>query len=210
MKYPFSLPKLKYNSDSLEPFIDTKTMEIHYGKHHQAYIDKLNAAFEKFPEWQSKEINELFSKINLLPADLKNAVQNNGGGHFNHSLFWEILTPEKNTNPDEILMKKIVDTFTSIEKLKENFNKTALSVFGSGWAWLIVDEKKELSITSTSNQDNPLMNLNVIKGYPLFGIDVWEHAYYLKYQNKRAEYLNNIWNIINWKQISENYKNYIK
>ena len=203
-EYPYSLPALPYSFNALEPHIDAMTMEIHHDKHHKAYIDKLNAALEKFPEYQNKGILNLFTQIAELPNDLKTAIRNHGGGNWNHSFFWQILSPEK-SEPSQQLKDAITAGFGDMDKLKAAMAKAGLSVFGSGWVWLISTEKKELKIVTTSNQNNPLMGDATDKGTPVLAIDVWEHAYYLKYQNKRADYLEGIWNLINWKQASELY-----
>lgn len=203
-KYPFELPKLSFAFDALEPYIDAKTMEIHHDKHHQAYIDKLNAALEKYPEHQTKDIKTLFAQMHVLPDDLKLAIRNNGGGHYNHTIFWKMLTPEKNTQAfaSDGLIKAINEQYTSMDKFKEAVNDAALSVFGSGWVWAIIDSKKKIQIVTSANQENPIMADAKVKGLPILCMDVWEHAYYLKYQNKRADYLKNIWNVINWRLVS--------
>lgn len=200
----YELPKLDYKYDALEPFIDAKTMEIHHTKHHQAYVDKLNEALAKHPELAHKQIEELLKDIGKIPQDIKTAIQNHGGGHVNHSLFWQIMTPNAK---DRMFTGKIAETikkdFGSFEKFKEEFTSFALKVFGSGWAWLVIDYTGKLAIMSTANQDSPLMFSNRI---PILGLDVWEHAYYLKYMNKRAEYVGNWWNIVNWKKVGELYE----
>ncbi|MCR4280036.1 MAG: superoxide dismutase [Candidatus Komeilibacteria bacterium] len=186
------LPSLPYSYDSLAPHIDALTMEIHHTKHHQAYVDKLNSALEKYPDLQDKSIEELLRDLNNLPIDDKDkmAIRNNGGGHANHSLFWNIMSPNKSVEED--LKSEIESTFGSVDEFKEKFAAAALGRFGSGWAWLVRDQNDQLSVYSTANQDSPYMD-----GYtPLIGLDVWEHAYYLKYQNKRAEYIENWWNVL--------------
>lgn len=192
------LPKLPYKYDELEPYIDAKTMEIHHTKHHQGYINKLNTALEGYPELANDEITDLLAKLDELPADVRTAVQNNGGGHYNHSLFWEVLTPEDSgnntTEPAGNLGMKIIETFGSFDMFKADFEEAATKRFGSGWAWLVLDSDEQLSILTTPNQDNPISDDYT----PLLGIDVWEHAYYLHYQNRRGEYLQAIWHIINW------------
>ncbi len=203
-EYPYVLPSLLYSFNALEPHIDALTMEIHHDKHHKTYIDKLNAALEKFPDYQTKGLQDLFEQISLLPDELKVAVRNHGGGHWNHSFFWQLLSPE-NTLPSATLIDAFNKSFGSMDQLKAAMSKSGLSVFGSGWVWLIVTAEKELKIVTTSNQNNPLMRDAVDKGTPILAIDVWEHAYYLKYQNKRNEYLDGIWNVINWKRVSELY-----
>ena len=188
----FTLPSLPYNYDSLEPFIDAKTMEIHHSKHHQAYVDKLNAALTG-SEWADKTIEEILQNLDKLPADKQMAVRNNGGGHYNHSLFWNMMNPGSERTPQGELSEMIDQTFGSLDKFKSDFAKAGVSRFGSGWVWLIQKDGK-LEIISTPNQDSPIMN--GIK--PLLGLDVWEHAYYLKYQNRRPDYIDSWWNIVNW------------
>ncbi|WP_276504346.1 superoxide dismutase [Terrimonas pollutisoli] len=194
----FTLPALPYAPDALEPHIDKQTMEIHHGKHHQAYVDNLNKAIAG-TEHENKSIGELIANAGKISP----AVRNNGGGHWNHSFFWELLsaTPAK---PSGKLADDINATFGSLEALQEKVNTAGVTRFGSGWAWLIVKDGK-LEVTSTPNQDNPLMDVAEVKGTPILGIDVWEHAYYLKYQNKRPDYLKAIWNVINWDKVAEHY-----
>jgi superoxide dismutase len=192
---------LPYAYSALEPFIDAQTMEIHYSRHHAAYIKNLNAAIVG-TQAEKMSIPEIFSNVSKLSP----AIRNNAGGHYNHELFWTILTPEKNTKPSVDLEKAINETFGSMEVLKEKLNAAAATRFGSGWAWLSVSPDGKLAISSTANQDNPLMDIAENKGTPILGIDVWEHAYYLKYQNKRADYLAAIWNVINWNQVSIYYE----
>ena len=199
------LPSLPYDFGALEPYIDAKTMEIHHGKHHQAYIDKLNDAIHK-PEgkkFHDMEIEELLKNIDKIPESIRTAVRNHGGGHANHSLFWEILSPKKQKCSGKIL-EAIGEEFGSFEEFKKKFSETATARFGSGWAWLVLNDNK-LEIISTANQDSPLMENKI----PILGLDVWEHAYYLKYQNKRADYIEAFWNIINWKKVGEIYTNSI-
>lgn len=194
-----TLPKLSYKYDALEPFIDAKTMEIHYTKHHQTYVDKLNATLEKYPDLQNKKVEELLKDINALPADIRIPVRNHGGGHFNHSLFWELLKKGEKISGD---IAKVIDKeFGNFDEFKKKFSEVALGRFGSGWAWLAVNKGK-LEIYSTSNQDSPLLEGKI----PVLGLDVWEHAYYLHYQNRRAEYVEAFWNIINWKKVNELYR----
>ncbi len=198
------LPKLKYSYSALEPWIDAKTMEIHYTKHHQAYVDNLNKALEKHPELSKKKVEELLRDLNSVPEDIRNVVRNHGGGHVNHSLFWEILTPnvkdrEFNVEIAEIIVKE----FGDFVKFKEQFSNAAMGRFGSGWAWLVMHNGK-LEIYSTANQDSPLMDGKT----PILGLDVWEHAFYLKYQNRRAEYAAAFWNIVNWRKVNELYENH--
>lgn len=197
----FTQKPLPYSYTALEPVIDAQTMEIHYSKHHAAYVKNLNAAIVG-TEAEKMSLKEIFASMSKFSP----AIRNNAGGHFNHELFWSILTPEKNTKPSVELEKAIIETFGSLEALKEKINAAATSRFGSGWAWLSVDSNKKLVISSTANQDNPIMDSAEIKGTPILGIDVWEHAYYLKYQNKRADYLTSIWSVINWNEVSANYK----
>ncbi|WP_293784234.1 superoxide dismutase [uncultured Pedobacter sp.] len=197
----FELPALHYATDALEPHIDKTTMEIHHDKHHQAYVTNLNKALEGKPEANSS-IEEIVKNISKFPA----AVRNNGGGHYNHSLFWNILGPNKGGEPTGDLAKAINETFGSFAELKTKLQEAGATRFGSGWAWLSVGADKKLQVSSTPNQDNPLMDVAEVKGTPILGIDVWEHAYYLKYQNKRPDYLAAIWNVINWDAVAELYK----
>lgn len=197
----FTQKPLPFAYSDLESFIDAQTMEIHYSKHHAAYIKNLNAAVVG-TEAATMSLTEIFSNVSKFSL----AIRNNAGGHYNHELFWSVLTPIKNTKPSGGLEKAINETFGSIDALKEKINAAATSRFGSGWAWLSVDKNNKLVVSSTPNQDNPLMDVAETKGTPILGIDVWEHAYYLKYQNKRADYLTSIWNVIDWNQVSENYK----
>ncbi|WP_139904665.1 superoxide dismutase [Clostridium thermarum] len=199
MKY--ELPVLKYEYKDLEPFIDENTMTIHHTKHHATYINNLNAALEKYPELAEKSLEDLLRGLRDLPEEIKTAVRNNGGGNYNHSLFWSIMTPNGEGAPEGKLNDDIVKTFGSFEAFKEEFTKAATTRFGSGWAWLVVDDNGNLKVTSTANQDNPIMdNLT-----PILGLDVWEHAYYLKYQNRRPEYISAWWNIVSWKEVSRLY-----
>ena len=198
------LPELNYTYDALEPHIDKETMEIHHTKHHQTYINNLNAALEKHPELKEVELEDLIKDLENIPEDIYTAVRNNGGGHFNHTLFWEILAPAKGQKPEGELLDAINKSFGSLENFKDKMAKAAASQFGSGWAWLVLDDKKELQVVATANQDNPLS-----KGLrPILGIDVWEHAYYLKYQNRRPEYIENWFKVINWDKVSELYAQY--
>jgi Fe-Mn family superoxide dismutase len=198
-----TLPQLPYAFDALEPFIDALTMEIHHDRHHAAYVNNLNTALESHPELQGKPLEELISDIDALPADIKTAIRNNGGGHWNHSFFWEILANNGGAQPEGRLLDEINKAFGSFDTFKTEFTKAATSRFGSGWAWLIVKEDGTLAVTSTPNQDNPLMNVADVHGKPILGVDVWEHAYYLKYQNKRPDYLNAFWNVVNWERVEE-------
>ena len=195
----FTLPNLPYAHEALEPHIDAQTMQIHHGKHQQAYVDNLNKAVAG-TEHENKSIEELVAAAGSISP----AVRNNGGGHWNHSFFWEILSPNGGA-PSGELADAINSTFGSLEELKTKVNAAGTTRFGSGWAWLIVKDGK-LEVTSTPNQDNPLMDVAEVKGTPILGIDVWEHAYYLKYQNKRPDYLAAIWNVINWDKVAEHYK----
>jgi superoxide dismutase, Fe-Mn family len=197
----FELPALAYATDALEPHIDKMTMEIHHGKHHQAYVTNLNKALEGKPEATDK-IEDIVKNISKFPA----AVRNNGGGHYNHSLFWTVLAPNKGGEPTGDLAKAINEAFGSLEDLKTKIQDAGATRFGSGWAWLSVGADKKLVVSSTPNQDNPLMDVAEVKGTPIFGVDVWEHAYYLKYQNMRPTYLAAIWNVVNWDAVAELYK----
>jgi Fe-Mn family superoxide dismutase len=198
LKMPFELPPLPYPTHALEPHFDATTMEIHHSKHHAAYVNNLNAALNGTPH-EGKSLEELMAEISTLPA----AVRNNGGGHYNHSLFWKLLTPVSGTAPSTELMSAIQAAFGSMESMKEEFTKAAMGRFGSGWAWLCLKDGM-LKICSTANQDNPLMDTEKgnCGGYPLLGLDVWEHSYYLKYQNRRADYVQAFWNVLNWDEVS--------
>ena len=200
----FTLPKLPYSYDALEPYIDKKTMEIHYSKHHASYVDNLNRALEKFPEWQKLELNELLKRFNEVPEEIRITVRNNGGGHLNHSFFWGIMKPKSQgkREPAGDLKEAIEKTCGDFSSFKELFSKTAISQFGSGWGWLSLKENGELLVHSTPNQDSPILQGLI----PLLGVDIWEHAYYLKYQNRRAEYVENWWQVVNWEKIEENYE----
>ena len=196
----FTLPALPYSFDALEPHIDQQTMQIHHDKHHQAYVDNLNKAIAGTPN-ENKSLEELLANAGKISP----AVRNNGGGHWNHSFFWEILSPKAGGKPSGKLGDAITEMFGSVEALQEKINTAGATRFGSGWAWLIVKDGK-LEVTSTPNQDNPLMDVAEVKGTPILGIDVWEHAYYLKYQNKRPDYLKAIWNVIDWKKVGKHYE----
>lgn len=199
----FTLPALNYGFDALEPVIDQQTMEIHYGKHHQAYVNNLNAALEGHEELSGKTLQELLTNLDALPESIRTAVRNNGGGHLNHSLFWEVLTaPLENNVPTGNLATAIDNRFGSFDKFKEEFTKAATGRFGSGWAWLVVNNDKKVDITSTPNQDNPIMEGEIA----ILGLDVWEHAYYLAYQNRRPDYTSNFFKIINWDAVSTKYE----
>jgi Fe-Mn family superoxide dismutase len=205
MKYPYSLPQLPYPYDALEPYIDKMTMEIHHTKHHQGYINNLNSALEKYPEFHNLELEEILKNLNQLPEEIKTAVRNNGGGHYNHALFWEIMKPNGGGEPKGKLKEEIEKNFGSFEEFKKLFSETAIKHFGSGWAWLVITSDKKLKVYSMLNQDSPLMNGDI----PIMGLDVWEHAYYLKYQNRRAEYVEAWWHVVNWDKIEENLLRYL-
>lgn len=195
----FKLPDLGYDYDALAPHISKEVMELHHSKHHQAYVDKLNKAIETAPDFSGKSIEEVLTQLDKLPQSIQTAVRNNGGGHYNHSLFWQWMTPGGASQPDGALAESITDTFGNLDGLKEKFNAAAAGVFGSGWAWLLPD----MSIVTTPNQDSPL-SLHGIT--PLLGLDVWEHAYYLDYKNKRPDYIEAWWNVVNWDVVSKNYR----
>jgi len=195
------LPDLPYSYDALEPSIDTKTMEIHHGKHHQSYVNNLNAALENHPELQEKSVEDLISDLNSIPENIRNAVRNNGGGHANHSLFWPCMGPDGGGTPEGELADAINSAFGSFDNFKDQFSKAAATRFGSGWAWLCVDNNGDLVVTSTPNQDNPISD--GLK--PVLGLDVWEHAYYLNYQNRRPDYVSSWWNVVNWNQVVLNF-----
>jgi Fe-Mn family superoxide dismutase len=197
--YPFKLPELPYTTGALEPDIDAKTMEIHHGKHHATYVEKLNAIIEKHPELQGKTLLELVVSVNTLPAEIRQGVINHGGGHINHSLFWEILKAESNHTPDLEIARALQKDFSDLAGFQKKFTEVATNRFGSGWAWLVLNAKKELEIISTANQDSPFMDDQT----PLLGLDVWEHAYYLKYQNRRPEYIQAWWKVVNWEKVNE-------
>ncbi|MFJ1627767.1 superoxide dismutase [Marinilactibacillus psychrotolerans] len=197
----YTLPELPYAYDALAPHIDEETMRIHHDKHHAAYVTKVNAALENHPELAQLSINELMQKLDSVPEDIKTAVQNNGGGHANHSLFWEILSPNGGGKPSGELAAAIDETFGSFDEFKEKFSATGAGRFGSGWAWLVVTDGK-LEVIDTLNQDSPLS----LGKTPILGLDVWEHAYYLNYQNKRPEYISAFWNVVNWDEVAKRYK----
>jgi superoxide dismutase, Fe-Mn family len=201
----FELPNLPYAHDALEPHIDTLTMQIHHGKHHNAYVTNLNAALAG-TEHEGKTIEELMANISKLSP----AVRNNGGGHFNHSLFWTVMSPNGGGEPTGAIGEAIVSTFGSYEKFKEEFSKAATTRFGSGWAWLCVKADKSLCVCSSPNQDNPTMDISECPGTPILGLDVWEHAYYLHYQNRRPDYISAFYNVINWDEVNRRYAEALK
>ncbi|MFP6907348.1 MAG: superoxide dismutase [Verrucomicrobiota bacterium] len=199
----FELPELPYAYDALEPTIDAKTMEIHHGKHHAAYVANANKALEG-TEWADTSICELVTQLDQLPEAIRGAVRNNGGGHMNHSIFWEVLGPDAGGEPSGDLAEAIDSAFGRFDAFKEAFQQAGATRFGSGWAWLVIKDGA-LAVTSTPNQDNPLMDGS---GTPIFGVDVWEHAYYLNYQNRRPDYLGAIWNVVNWNKVAESYERF--
>lgn len=201
----FTLPQLPYAYDALEPHFDARTMEIHHTKHHQAYVDNLNKALADSPN-ASKSLEELMATISTMSP----AVRNNGGGHYNHSLFWKILTPDGKKSPEGALATAIESDLGGMEKMKTDFANAGMTRFGSGWAWLCVGSDKKLHVCSTPNQDNPLMDIADCKGTPILGIDVWEHAYYLHYQNRRADYVAAFWNLVNWNEVERRYQEAVK
>lgn len=194
----YTLPDLPYAYDALEPYIDEETMHLHHDKHHNTYVTNLNAAIEKHPELGEKTVEELLADFSSVPEDIQTAVRNNGGGHANHTFFWEILGPNAGGEPTGAIEEAIEETFGSFEDFKEEFKTAATGRFGSGWAWLVVKDGK-LAITSTANQDSPLMDGQT----PVLGLDVWEHAYYLKYKNVRPDYINAFWSVVNWDKVNE-------
>jgi Fe-Mn family superoxide dismutase len=193
-----TLPPLPYPSDALEPYIDKQTMEIHHGKHHNAYVTNLNAALDKHPELHSKSLDELLRNLNGVPEDIRTAVRNNGGGHANHTMFWQIMGPKAGGAPTGAIADAINSSFGSFDAFKERFAQAGVGRFGSGWAW-VVSSGGKLSIESTPNQDTPVMEGKT----PVFGLDVWEHAYYLKYQNRRPDYIKEWWNVVNWTEVNK-------
>jgi len=198
----FALPPLPYDYAALEPHIDARTMEIHHTKHHQAYVNNLNAALEKAPEFQQKSLDDIIANVSKVPEAVRTAVRNNAGGHWNHSMFWLIMSPKGGGDPSGNLADAIAKSFGDVAKLKEQFNAAAASRFGSGWAWLVAGASGALTIESTPNQDNPAMDGR----YPILGLDVWEHAYYLKYQNRRADYIAAWWNVVSWPEVAKRYE----
>ena len=198
----FELPDLPYDYNALEPHIDEATMRIHHDKHHQAYINNLKAALEKYPDLQDKSAEELITNLNALPEEIRMAVRNNGGGHVNHSMFWTIMGPNGGGEPTGPIADAINDAFGSFDELKAKFNEAGTKRFGSGWAWLVRNANGKLEVTSTANQDNPMSDGK----HPVLGNDVWEHAYYLKYQNRRPDYLAAWWNVVNWDEVNRRFK----
>lgn len=198
----YQLPDLPYDFDALEPHIDARTMEIHHDRHHAGYTRKVNAALEDYPDVAAKPIEEVLRNIESVPADVRTAVRNNGGGYANHSLFWEVMSPDGGGEPTGALANAINDAFGSFDAFKEEFSNAAGGRFGSGWAWLAVDGFGNLEVTSTPNQDSPYMDGLT----PILGIDVWEHAYYLKYQNNRGDYVSAWWNVVNWSEVAQRYE----
>jgi Fe-Mn family superoxide dismutase len=196
----FKLPDLPYDFAALEPHIDARTMEIHHGKHHATYVAKLNAALEKHPALAEKPVEALLKSLDTVPAEIRTAVRNHGGGHYNHSLFWKLLAPAAGGSPTGALATAIDTAFGDFAVFREQFSTAAGNVFGSGWAWLVADAAKKLSIVTTPNQDSPVSQGLV----PLLGLDVWEHAYYLKYQNRRPDYVAAFWDVVNWRQVAAN------
>ena len=202
MAHPFELPDLAYSFDALEPYIDARTMEIHHDKHHAGYTKKLNAAVEKHSDWQDRSISDILRNIDSVPEDIRTAVRNNGGGYANHDMFWKIMSPTGGGEPSGELGEAINSKFGGLSQLKEQLTNAASTQFGSGWGWLVLADGG-LEVYSTPNQDSPYMKGHV----PLLGVDVWEHAYYLKYQNKRGDYLGAWWNVVNWDAVAERYTN---
>ena len=198
---PYQLPKLPYSYDALEPHIDARTMEIHHTKHHQTYINNVNVALEKYPALAEKSVEDLIRDLNAVPEDIRTVVRNNGGGHANHSLFWTIMAPKAGGEPSGELAEAIKSAFGGFDSFKDQFSKAAAGRFGSGWAWLSVGGGGKLAVTSTPNQDS-LLSEGLT---PILGLDVWEHAYYLNYQNRRPDYIAAWWNVVNWKQVASNY-----
>ena len=198
----FELPPLPYDYSALEPYIDTQTMQLHHDKHHQAYVTALNNALKDQAQFASLSLEELMRRINEVPESIRTIVRNNGGGHINHTMFWQIMKPNGGGEPTGTIASAIQSAFGSFDAFKTAFNDAGVKRFGSGWAWLILDSSGKLQITSTANQDSPFMDGN----YPVMGNDVWEHAYYLKYQNRRPDYLNAWWNVVNWDEISRRYQ----
>ncbi len=197
----FTLPKLSYSYDALEPYIDARTMEIHHTKHHQTYVDKLNMALADHPEWLVKPIEQVMREIDRVPENVRQAVRNHGGGHANHSFFWQLLSAQPESQPSGALSEAIKKSYGGLSQFQEKFTATALNHFGSGWAWLVRKKDGSLDVFSTSNQDSPLFHGDE----PILGLDVWEHAYYLKYQNRRPDYVQAFWQVLNWDQAEKNF-----
>jgi len=202
MSKVFELPQLKFAFDALEPAIDARTMEIHHGKHHAAYVTNLNKALESAPEFYEKSIETILKEINSVPESIRTAVRNNGGGHANHTLFWDVLNPGGKKAPEGALLAELEKTFGSLDAFMEKLSAAATTRFGSGWAWLVVDGEKKLQVYSTANQDSPYMD----KHTPILGLDVWEHAYYLNYQNRRPDYIKAFWSVVNWSFVAQEYE----
>jgi len=198
---PFELPPLPYEYTALEPYIDEQTMHLHHDKHHQAYVTNLNAAIDKHPELSGKSVEDLIKNLGGVPDDIRAAVRNNGGGHINHTMFWELMKPGGGKEPSGALADAIITTFGSVDDLKSAINDAGVKRFGSGWTWLVKASDGKLQVVSTANQDNPLSEGH----YPILGNDVWEHAYYLKYQNRRADYLAAWWNVVNWDEVAKRF-----
>ncbi len=198
----FVLPSLPYAYNALEPFIDEQTMRIHHDRHHRTYVDQLNKVLDKAPEWKGKNLEQLLSQLSAIPETVRTAVRNHGGGHWNHTFFWNIMMPSGGPLPTGKLLDALQARWTSYAAFQTAFTEAAMSVFGSGWCWLIADKNQKLSIVTTPNQDNPIMDIAAIKGKPVLGIDLWEHAYYLKHQNRRAEYIKDWWQVVNWPKVA--------
>lgn len=196
----FELPELPYGYEALEPFISSNIQHLHHDKHHQAYVDNLNKAVSKYPEWSERSIEEIIKNYSKAPDDIATTIRNNGGGHFNHSMFWEIMSPKKDQKPSGELLDKINEQFGDYESFRKQFSEQAVKIFGSGWQWLVLDKGK-LTLMSTPNQDNPMTQGKM----PVMGLDVWEHAYYLQYFNKRADYVEAWWHIVNWENIEDRF-----
>lgn len=199
----YQLPRLDYSYSALEPYIDSTTMYIHYNNHHAAYTTNLNKALAEFPDLQKQPVTDLFAQLDKVPETIRTSVRNNGGGYYNHMLFWQMLTPPANSKMTAYVEEVLTANFGSVDRFKEAFGKAAATRFGSGWAWFIKDTGGKYRIISTPNQDNPLMSVVSVNGTPILALDVWEHAYYLKYQSKRADYVSNFWSVVNWKKVEE-------
>lgn len=199
----YELPPLPYEYNALEPYIDEATMKIHHTKHHAGYVNKLNAALESQADHETKKLEELLSSLDMIPEEVRVQVQNNGGGHANHSLFWRVMSPQGSKEPSGKLADKMTQKFGSFSRFKDDFTKAATGLFGSGWVWLSVNPSGELVLETTPNQDSPLMEGR----RPVLGLDIWEHAYYLKYQNRRPDYIDAWWNVVNWNEVANNFKN---